>query len=175
MTPRPRLTPDHLVIQAAAQVLARVGTENLRLTDVAAESGLAAATLVQRFGSRDGLLAAIGSSFVTTVTDIFRVTAPTQLDRLQKALCALDAATHMLFFCARPAQGPAYSLELRKQIAFALSASVERGELPPCGVADIARRVQLGFYGLVCAALLETVPVSEESIRALISQSLADV
>ncbi len=49
----------------------------------------------------------------------------------------------------------AYSLELRKQISFALAAAIEGGELPRCDVAQLARNIQINFAGAVATALLE--------------------
>lgn len=175
MTPRTRVIPDSVVIQAATRVLKRTGIEQFRLADVAVESGLAAPTLVQRFGSREGLLEAIGRGFVADVTDVFRLEAPTHLARLAKAFASIDAHQHMLFLVARTAHGPAYSLALRKHIAFALGAAVEQGELPPCGVAELARHIQAAFYGLVYTSVLEKSPLTPDDIGALLAQALADV
>lgn len=175
MTPRPRSTPDDLVIQAAARVLTRRGTEHMRLADVAVESGLAPATLVQRFGSREGILDRVGRTFVAAIDDAFHPPAPHHLARMAMALANLDMVTHLRFFSARPFHAPAYSLELRKQIAFALNKAVEQGELPPCPVADLARDIQLAYYGLVTAAILEGTPFGAEDIEALMRASLADV
>src|SRR5438093_11179509 len=61
--PRPKATTDAHLLAAAHRVVMRLGP-NLRLNDVAKEAGVSAATLVQRFGSKRGLLlafAAMGS------------------------------------------------------------------------------------------------------------------
>jgi len=118
MSPRPRSRSDSDVANAAARVLTRLGADRLRLSDVATESGLAAATLVQRFGSRDGVLQAVGRVFIASVAEAFRGNAASELARLTEALTRIDSGTHFLFFGARPGEGAAYSLELRKHIAF---------------------------------------------------------
>ncbi len=56
---RPRTIGDDAVLDAAATLIGRVGPARLTLAHVAAEAGLAPATLVQRFGSRRGLLLAV--------------------------------------------------------------------------------------------------------------------
>lgn len=61
MSPRPRGTTDAHLLAAAHRVINRVGP-NLTLADVAAEAGVSPATLVQRFGSKRGLLLAFVSS-----------------------------------------------------------------------------------------------------------------
>src|SRR5689334_21094481 len=59
MCPRPRATTDAELLLAAARAVSRVGPSRLTLADVAAEAGVAPATLVQRFGSKRGLLLAL--------------------------------------------------------------------------------------------------------------------
>lgn len=55
---RPRTRSDEEVLAATARVLGRRGPHYFTLVDVARESGLAPATLLQRFGSKHGLLVA---------------------------------------------------------------------------------------------------------------------
>ena len=50
MSPRPRTVQDAAILDAAIEVLGRIGSEKMTLADVGAEVGLSAATLVQRFG-----------------------------------------------------------------------------------------------------------------------------
>ncbi|MFB4320408.1 TetR/AcrR family transcriptional regulator [Actinomadura sp. 21ATH] len=56
---RPRTTSDEAILEAAARALGRLGPGRLTLGVVAQEAGLAPATLVQRFGSKRGLLLAL--------------------------------------------------------------------------------------------------------------------
>jgi AcrR family transcriptional regulator len=56
--PRPKRMSDGEVVHATARVLLRVGPARFTLADVAAEAGLSPATLVQRFGSKRGLMVA---------------------------------------------------------------------------------------------------------------------
>jgi len=55
MSPRPKATSDADLLAAAHRVIMRLGP-NLTLADVAKEARVSAATLVQRFGSKRGLL-----------------------------------------------------------------------------------------------------------------------
>ena len=57
--PRPRTVDDIEILAATARVIARLGPARLTLAAVGAEVGLAAATLVQRFGSKRDLLLAL--------------------------------------------------------------------------------------------------------------------
>ena len=62
MSPRPRTVDDRAILEAAARVIGRVGPVRLTLALVAHEVGLSPATLIQRFGSKRGLLLAIAES-----------------------------------------------------------------------------------------------------------------
>jgi len=55
---RPRLVSDDVILDATRQVLAELGPVKLTLAAVGSRVGLAAPTLVQRFGSKRGLLLA---------------------------------------------------------------------------------------------------------------------
>src|SRR5437763_2299840 len=70
MSPRPRATSDADILAAAFRIVARVGP-SLTLGDVAREAGVSPATLVQRFGSKRGLLLAVFSSGPTSLGDQF--------------------------------------------------------------------------------------------------------
>lgn len=67
MSPRPRATSDEDLLKAVHAVVTRLGP-NLTLADVAKEAGVSAATLVQRFGSKRGLLLAF-AALAETGTD----------------------------------------------------------------------------------------------------------
>ena len=56
MSPRPRKASDAEVFAAAVRVMSRVGPADLTLAAIAAEAGITAGALVQRFGSKLALL-----------------------------------------------------------------------------------------------------------------------
>jgi AcrR family transcriptional regulator len=58
MSPRPKSASDADILDGVVRAVARVGPARLALTDVAEETGLAPATLLQRFGSKREMLAA---------------------------------------------------------------------------------------------------------------------
>lgn len=174
MSPRHRSISDSTLLAVAATVLEERGLEQLRLSDVAAASQLAAPTLVQRFGSREGLLDALATSFVREVRSVFVAAGPPPLTALAGALHHLAATQHIRFFLARPAQAAAYATELRKHIAFSLVAAIETGQLAPCDIAAQARRLQLGYFGAAAAALLEGSALTAEDVRHLVDETLAD-
>ena len=68
---RPRTVSDAEILQAAGRAISRIGPVKLTLADVAREVGLSPATLVQRFGSKRGLLLALAESAAASVDDCF--------------------------------------------------------------------------------------------------------
>ena len=62
MSPRPKTVDDAEILAGTGRVIGRVGPAKLTLALIANEVGLAPATLVQRFGSKRGLLLALGKS-----------------------------------------------------------------------------------------------------------------
>lgn len=64
MAGRPRLVGDPAILRAAVEVIGRVGPAKLTLAAVAAEAGVVPGTLVQRFGSKRGLLLALAERSV---------------------------------------------------------------------------------------------------------------
>jgi AcrR family transcriptional regulator len=88
VSPRPRTIADEKIIEAAAKVIGRVGPGNLTLADVGKEAGLSAATLVQRFGSKRGLLLAMATSAAESMDacfDMVRAAHPSPLAALVAA------------------------------------------------------------------------------------------
>jgi AcrR family transcriptional regulator len=62
MSPRPRQTSDAEILAATARVMQRRSPTQLTLADVAKEAGVVPATLIQRFGTKRGLLLALCST-----------------------------------------------------------------------------------------------------------------
>ena len=61
MSPRPRKASDEEVFAATQRAMMRLGPTQLTLAEIAEEAGLTAGALVQRFGSKRGLLLALMS------------------------------------------------------------------------------------------------------------------
>jgi AcrR family transcriptional regulator len=71
MAPRPRETTDAAILEATARAMSRVGPARLTLAHVAKDLGIAPATLIQRFGSKRGLLLALSREVNASVGDQF--------------------------------------------------------------------------------------------------------
>src|SRR5260370_26537524 len=94
MCPRPRASSDADLLLATARAVSRIGPARLTLADVAKEAGVAPATLMQRFGSKRGLLLALARTSAEGAT----------LEPFHAALAdkgpALDALINLLASCA---------------------------------------------------------------------------
>jgi AcrR family transcriptional regulator len=71
MSPRRPKVSDEEIFAAAGRVMSRVGPAQLMLADIAAEAGLTAGALVQRFGSRRDLLLAVSAHAAETTPSMF--------------------------------------------------------------------------------------------------------
>jgi AcrR family transcriptional regulator len=89
---RRRTQTDEQLIAATARVIGRLGPVRLTLADVAREAGLAPATLLQRFGTKRGLLLEVARTGTAGVPDCF-----TQLRAAHRSpLGAIFAAIEMM-------------------------------------------------------------------------------
>src|SRR5262245_23054417 len=71
VSPRPRTVTDDELLAAACRAMGRVGPGALTLARVGREAGLSPSTLVQRFGSKRGLLLAVASRGADAVRENF--------------------------------------------------------------------------------------------------------
>ncbi|MGC5013980.1 TetR/AcrR family transcriptional regulator [Streptosporangium sp. DT93] len=69
---RPRTTSDEAILRAAGRAIGAHGPSGLTLAAVAAEAGLSPAALVQRFGSKRGLLLAFAERSTSGTGEVFR-------------------------------------------------------------------------------------------------------
>lgn len=71
MSPRPRKASDDDIFNAAYTVMQRVGPGDLTLADIAAEAGVTAGALVQRFGSKRDLMLKLSERFAGGSEEMF--------------------------------------------------------------------------------------------------------
>jgi AcrR family transcriptional regulator len=163
MSPRPKRIEDAALVAGTARVIERLGPARLTLGDVAKEVGLAPATLVQRFGSKRGLLLAVARQGAGSVREEFA--------RIRGAhrspLAALGAVGACMAQMARTPEALANSLaffqmdiadpefhrlaraharQFRAELQAMLDEAVESGELRRCSTARLANTVQ-GLIG----------------------------
>ena len=163
MSPRPKLVEDAALVAGTARVIERLGPARLTLADVAKEVGLAPATLVQRFGSKRGLLLAVARQGAGSVREEFaRIRAAhhsplatlvavgacmAQMARTPEALAnslaffQMDIADPEFHRLARE-----HARQFRAELRAMLDEAVEAGELRKCATARLANAVQ-GLIG----------------------------
>jgi AcrR family transcriptional regulator len=168
MSPRPRTASDADLLAAAGRAVSRVGPSRLTLADVAAEAGVAPATLVQRFGSKRGLLLALareGSGAVADQMAALRAADPSPLAALravadcmtQMAPSPEELANHLAFLVIDLTDPEFHRHALEHARAFQaelnalLDAAVAAGELTTCDTARLARLVQATIHGALVA------------------------
>jgi AcrR family transcriptional regulator len=71
MSPRPRKASDEAVFLATTRVMLRSGPSQITLAEIAAEAGPTAGALVQRFGSKRGLLLTLAERFANSTAEMF--------------------------------------------------------------------------------------------------------
>ncbi len=179
MAGRPRTLSNADILAAAARVLIRVGPARLTLADVAGEVGLVPATLIQRFGSKRGLLLAYAEYAVGTVAPHFRAARAEHASPLAALFRALGRVTESM---ATP-ESLANSLSMlqldltdqdfnhharryletaQAEIRALLDAAVAAGELLPCDTDRLARVVHTTYNGsLVFWAIHQAGPLGD--------------
>jgi AcrR family transcriptional regulator len=159
VTPRPRTVTDDEILAATARAMSKVPPTRFTLAEVAREVGLAPATLVQRFGSKRGLLLALSSQLAASMDACFDVVRAAHASPLE---ALLSAATEMARFSTTPeelANSLAYlqidlsDEEFHKHILVGsravqrgyralLDDAVAAGELKPSDTEALARAVE---------------------------------
>jgi AcrR family transcriptional regulator len=164
MSPRPRLKPNSDVVLAAIRVIERLGPSRLTLADVAKEAGLAPATLMQRFGSKRGLLLEVARLGASGVREEFaRIRA-----QHRSPLAALGGVAECMAQMARTPEVLANSLaflemdladpefhrlaltharRFRAELRALIVEAVSAGELCKCPAAALANAVQAMIGG----------------------------
>jgi AcrR family transcriptional regulator len=183
MCPRPRAASDADILAAAGRAVARHGPARLTLADVAREVGLSPAALVQRFGSKRGLLLALARQAAASVDDCFagvRAAHPAPLDALVAVATAMtrhvrapeEMANHLAFLQVDLCDPDFHRLMVESShrtlagYRALLDEAVVAGDLAPCDTARLARAVgALAGGSLLAWAVLREGP-AEAWVRA---------
>lgn len=91
MTGRPRSASDEAIFEAVAAAVTATGPSRLTLAAVAGRVGLSAPALAQRFGSKQGLLAAFAAREVTAVPDALAAARAAEADPVRALVTVLAA------------------------------------------------------------------------------------
>jgi AcrR family transcriptional regulator len=188
MSPRPRATSDSEILAATSRVVSRHGP-NLTLADVASEAGVSPATLVQRFGSKRGLLLALAAGSADGLTAQFKSIRATSRSAMAAVYATADCMAAMaetpemlsnsLAFLQIDLIDPdfhkhalAHSRVMRAELKSLLDEATAGGELQRCDTSRLARVVQSMIGGsLLQWAIDRDGPVKErlrEDLDALL-------
>ncbi len=132
---------DATILVATARMISRVGPVRLTLADVGEEVGLAPATLLQRFGSKRGLLIALVQQALESVDDSF-----TSVRAARHS--ALDAAIAAAGTMAEHVRAPE---ELANNLAF-FQIDLSDAEFHRLAL-EHSRRVRAGYQALLQEAI----------------------
>lgn len=167
MSPRPRTVSDEEILAATARMIGRSGPARLTLADVGDEVGLSPATLLQRFGSKRGLLIALVKQSVDSVDrrfDDMRAASRSALDAVVAAASDLathmrtpeELANHLAFFQIDLSDAEFHRLALehsrrvRARYRALLDEAMKAGELRSCDTEALANALQ----GIAAGSLL---------------------
>ena len=174
---RPRTVSDDAVLDATARAVGRFGPARLTLAHVADEVGLAPATVVQRFGSKRGLLLALARRRTE-----FGGAGPTRIEALIAGLVELsapvrtpEALANNLAFLQLDLSDPEFRAEavahfdaMREHVEAQLRAAVDAGELAGADVGRLAETVVTVYNGaLISWAVLRAGPLEDWLRRQL--------
>jgi AcrR family transcriptional regulator len=183
MAPRPRTIDDAGILEAAGRAISRLGPARMTLADVAREAGLSAATLVQRFGSKRGLLLALARSAVDSVDACFavvRAANPSPLEALIAGATEMtrhvqspeEMANHLSFLQIDLSDPDFYTLMLENSRRIhagyraLLDDAIAAGEVVECDTARLARAVGSMSGGSLIAWAVFRKGTAEAWVRA---------
>jgi AcrR family transcriptional regulator len=161
---RPRSVSDDDILAALARAISRTGPARLTLADVAAEAGVAAPTIAQRFGSKRNLLLAFAAQAPARLEEAFAAARQSHASPLAallsdpagaaRAMATPDALARHLAFLQLELADPEFHRHVlrhaqiaREQIGLLLTAAIEHGELRPCDTTALARAIHVTYNG----------------------------
>jgi AcrR family transcriptional regulator len=95
MSPRPQKVTDDDIYMAVQRAMSRLGPRELTLADIAAEAGVTAGLLVQRFGSKRDLLLALSERFSGGTAEMFAELRQGRRSPLAALRAYSDCMAHM--------------------------------------------------------------------------------
>jgi AcrR family transcriptional regulator len=183
MSPRPRTKDDAAILEAAGRIISRLGPARFTLADVAREVGLSAATLVQRFGSKRGLMLALAESARDSVDACFaavRAAHPSPLAALVVAATEMtkyvqspeEMSNHLAFLQTDLSDPAFYAVMLQNSTRIdagyrrLLDDAVAAGELNACDTVRLARAVGAMSGGSLIGWAVHRQGTAEAWVRA---------
>lgn len=187
--PRPRSITDEQIIAATVAAIGRHGPARLTLAHVADEAGVSPAALIQRFGSKAALLAAVaerGSGQAETVFDATAARGGAPLVTLREALADFAGdigdrtqfANHMAMLqldLADPElhrQALDQAAVVRRRIEGLLADAVAAGHLRRTDTARLADTVYTAYNGAMITWAIDGTSTLRDRIRTQVDAVL---
>jgi len=189
VSPRPRTASDEDLLSATFRVATRIGP-HLTLKDIAREAGVSAATLVQRFGSKRGLLLAFASLAAHGTDEEFdaiRKTHPDPLDAIKEIVRCYakmaptpEAVSNGLAFLQVDLSDPdfhqfahAHAQATLVELKKVLDDGVKAGELTRCNTKRLAFALHSIIGGSMVAWAVLREGTSEKTMQNAVETLLA--
>jgi AcrR family transcriptional regulator len=190
MSPRPRTVDDGAILDAAAKTISRVGPSHFTLADVARAVRLSPATLLQRFGSKRGLMLALAEQGVAGVDACFagvRAAHAAPLDALVAAATEMtryvdtpqEMANHLAFLQIDLSDPDFYRLMLENSTRILagykalLDDAVKKGDLIKCDTRRLASAVGAMAGGSLISWAVMRQGTAEQFVRRDLQTLLA--
>jgi AcrR family transcriptional regulator len=190
MAGRPRTISDDEILAAAGRAIGRLGPTRLTLAHVAREVGLTPATLIQRFGSKRGLLLAFSARGVDAVGDVFaraRAAHADPLAALSAAIAALvvgidspaTLANHIAFLHVDLTdpdlhrQAAHHSRQVRAQMRILLAAAIDAGQLIRTDCDRLSEAIYTTYNGALLTWAMDGTGDLESWLQARVDFILA--
>jgi AcrR family transcriptional regulator len=181
--PRVKTASDAAILEAAFRVIARLGPARFTLADVAGEVGLSPATLVQRFGTKRGLLLALVKMGTESVEDCFTALRAAHKSPLATLMAAATEMTQCMQSPEELANGLAFlqmdvsdpdfhrlALDNSNRMIAGYRALIEDAvaarELSPCDAVGLAKAVSAVSGGSLIAWAIHRKGTAEAWVRA---------
>lgn len=162
--PRPRTQSDEEIFEGLQRAMCVAGPDKLSLAVVAREVGLSPATLIQRFGSKRGMLLAFVRQYYDRLDrdfDAARRSSPSALAAVVRFFSELAGGVHtpeemanLVAYLHVDLADPEFHAPLQRwseailaKLEALLGEAIREGELVPCDTVLIARSIWVTYNG----------------------------
>ncbi len=169
---RRRTVSDEDILMATSEVIGRLGPQQFTLADAARAAGLAPATLLQRFGSKRGLLLALSKSAAEGSGSCFdRVRSEhrsplkalfASFEEMAQLAVSPEVLANNLAFLQNDLTDPEFrhytriiSRAMLAGFKSLLDEAIDADELEPCDTTGLARLIQAATHGSMVAWAFE--------------------
>lgn len=189
MSPRPRSVSDEAIFAATGRVISRLGPGGLTVAAVAGEAGMAASSLVERFGGKRALLLAFAAGGEAALRAVFaraRAKHADPIEALRAGLRTMGStvrtrtrlANHLAFLqmdlrdAAFREHAVAHGLALRQELTSLLEEGNARG-LIDVDASRAARALQVAYNGALVTWAIHGQGTVADAIDDAVSSVLA--